>query len=346
MERAAHVGNSWRNHYDRLHLHTVRAQSSLPLFPMPSDWPRYPSRAQVVEYLERYTAHFRLAVEPGVEVRHVTPAASGWRVEAAHRTWQVANVVFATGYNRVPKRPAFPGLDHFEGTCIHSAEYRSGRKYTGQRVLVVGCGNSGAEIALDLCEQGAQAAIVVRGPVHVLPRDLYGRPAQLTSILLSRLPLPLADAIGGAVLRIAVGDLSRWGIRRPAKGPLRMVVEEGRVSLLDVGTVARIKAGEIPVHPGVEAVEARAVRFVDGRTLPFDAIILATGYRSGLGDLLPLPDVLDARGLPLRHGAEVRPGLWFCGYRNPPTGALREIALEAPRIAAGIAARREGLVDG
>jgi hypothetical protein len=340
LERATAIGPTWRNHYERLHLHTVRRHSALPMFPMPSEWPRYPSRAQVVSYLESYAAHFKLAPRLGVDVRKIAPQQDRWAVETSEGTWSARNVIVATGYNRVPNLPSFPGIGRFEGSVVHSADYRHGRDLAGRRVLVVGCGNSGAEIALDLCEQGAEASMVVRGPVHVLPRDLFGRPAQATSILLSRLPLRIADALGGLILRLVVGDLSRWGIRRPAKGPLRMVVEEGRVSLLDVGTIARVKAGEITVTPGVAAFHPREVEFADGSRRPFDAVILATGYRSGLRSLLPsVEGVLSRRELPVVHGEQAASGLWFTGFRNPPTGALREIGLEAPRIAAGIAAR-------
>jgi cation diffusion facilitator CzcD-associated flavoprotein CzcO len=205
----------------------------------------------------------------------------------------------------------------------------------------MGCGNSGAEIALDLHEHGARPWLVIRAPIHVTPRDLYGRPAQETSLLLSRLPLRVADRIALTLLKVVVGDLSRYGIHRPEKGPIRMVVEHGRVSMLDIGTLALIKQGLVQVVPGVASLSEGRVTFVDGRTLPFDAIVLATGFRPGLAGFLDgAAQLTTERGTPKVFGEAAAPGLYFIGFKNPPTGALREMALEAPRIARHIAARR------
>ncbi|HEY2905075.1 MAG TPA: NAD(P)-binding domain-containing protein, partial [Vicinamibacterales bacterium] len=226
----------------------------------------------------------------------------------------------------------------FTGSVVHTQNYKNPQPYVGKRTLVVGCGNSGAEIALDLAERGVDAAMVVRGPVHVVPRDLFGRPSQETSIMLSVLPIAMRDALVAPVLRMAVGDLSRWGIERPACGPNRMIEDTGRIPILDVGTIAQVKAGRIRVLPGIQDVLPDRVRFVDGRTEAFDAIILATGYRPGLDRFVAdFEQLSDARGRPHPCGAETRiRGLFFVGFRNPPTGALREISREAPRVAAAI----------
>jgi cation diffusion facilitator CzcD-associated flavoprotein CzcO len=203
---------------------------------------------------------------------------------------------------------------------------------------VVGCGNSGAEIALDLAEHGIDVAMVVRGPVHVVPRDLFGRPSQVTSIMLSRLPVAVRDAVVSPILRLAVGDLSRWGITRPALGPNRLIEDAGRIPMLDIGTIAQVKAGRIRVRPAVREVLPDRVCFEDGRIEGFDAIILATGYRPGLDRFIDsFASISDQRGRPHRFGEETSiPGLFFVGFRNPSTGALREIAAEAPRVAAAI----------
>lgn len=343
LEAADRVGSRWRAHYDRLHLHTVKRHSGLPLHPMPAHYPRYPSRDQVVAYLEDYAARFGIRPRFGCEVTSITQQGAAWRVRTRSEHGEASliarSVVVATGYNRVPHRPTFAGEDVFGGPVLHSSEYRTGAAFSGQDVLVVGCGNSGAEIALDLCERGARAAMVVRNPVHVVPRDLLGRPSQETSLLLSRLPVRVADRLARAMLRLTVGDLSAHGIRRPKKGPIRMILEEGRVSLLDIGTVAMIKQGRIRVLPAVRELQPGHVAFTDGRRLPFGAVVLATGYRAGLSDLLPDGAVTGPRGLPARHGEETLPGLYFVGYSNPPTGALRQIALEAPVVAASVASR-------
>lgn len=338
VERAPSVAASWRHHYDRLHLHTVQRLSQLPFTPWPPGTPRYPSRAEVVGYLEGYAAAHQIAPQTGVEVRHVVRHASGFTVQTSAGVLTPRVVVMATGANGEAVRPEFPGLRTFAGSVVHAAEYKNPRPYQGRRTLVVGCGNSGAEIALDLAEHGVDVAMVVRGPVHVVPRDLLGRPSQATSVLLSRLPIAVRDALVAPVLRLAVGDLSPWGIVRPAIGPARMITDLGRIPLLDIGTIAQVKAGRIRVVPAVEEVRAEEVRFVGGRTERCDAIILATGYRPALERLIEGFDAIaDARGRPHRCGDESGiPGLFFIGFTNTPSGILREIALEAPRAAAAI----------
>ena len=160
--------------------------------------------------------------------------------------------------------------------------------------------------------------------------------------MLSRLPVAVRDAIATSILRVAVGDLSRWGIIRPALGPTRLIEDTGRIPMLDVGTIAQVKAGRIRVLPAVREVLPDRVRFVDGRTEAFEAIILATGYRPSLDRFIDgFDSISDERGRPHRFGAETAiSGLFFVGFRNPPTGALREISREAPRVTTAILARR------
>ena len=341
LERGAEIAGSWRRHYDRLHLHTVKDHSGLPMSPWPPAAPRYPSRDQVVGYLTRYAAQHAVRPRFGVEVRRVSRQGGRFAIDTGAGRFTPRFLIMATGYNRVAQPAPLAGLCDFTGSQVHAADYRNPQPYIGKRTLVVGCGNSGAEIALDLAERGIEVALVVRGPVHVVPRDLFGRPAQQTAVMLSALPLGLRDAVTTTVLRLAVGDLSRWGIRRPRLGPNRMIEESGRVPLLDVGTLAMIKAGRIRVLPAVEQVFADRVRFADGASQPFEAMILATGYSPGLDALIEgFENSADARGRPDRFGEESAiAGCFFIGFRNPATGALREIALEAPRIAAAIKAR-------
>jgi indole-3-pyruvate monooxygenase len=334
------IAGAWRRHYDRLHLHTVQRLSALPGMAWPAGTPRYPSRAQVVSYLERYADTHQIRPRLGVEVQRVQRAGGGFEVHTSAGLLRPRAVVVATGYNGVPKAPDVAGMATFSGPCVHSRDYRNATRFKGLRTLVVGCGNSGAEIALDLAEQGVAASLVVRGPVHVVPRDLLGRPSQATSVLLSRLPARVRDAIVSPILRLAVGDLSAWGIRRPVIGPNQMIEEQGRVPLLDIGTVAMVKAGRIAVRPAVQQVQGERVRFVDGREEAYGGIVLATGYTTGLASFIDgFEAIADARGRPHRFGQESGiPGLYFVGFRNPTTGALREIALEAPRVAAALAA--------
>ena len=335
LEREKTVAPSWNAHYDRLHLHTIKTYSGLPMMPWPAAAPRYPSRDQIVQYLLTYASKHKIVPRFGVVVQTVKRDANRFVVETSDGALSPRFVVMATGYNGVANLPSVPGLHIFHGTAIHASAYRNALKYRGKRTLVVGCGNSGAEIALDLAEQGVEVAMVVRGPVHVVPRDLFGLSTQRTNVLLSHLPLALQDVIAVKILRIAVGDLSRWGILRPKIGPNRMIEEHGRVPILDGGTIAMIKQRKIRVVPAPEEVFPKGVRFADGTMRPFEAIVFATGYSPGLGQVIAnFETISDLLGRPHRFGEETGiPGLYFVGFRNPTTGALREIALEAPRVA-------------
>jgi cation diffusion facilitator CzcD-associated flavoprotein CzcO len=341
VERAGQIAPAWHRHYDRLHLHTTKTYSALPMTPWPKDAPRYPARDQVVAYLQAYAREHRVAPRLGVAVHTVERSGGRFAVDTSAGVMTPRIVVMATGYNGVPKVPTIPGVGSFNGTAIHASEYRNAAPYRGKRTLVVGCGNSGAEIALDLAENGVSVALVVRGPVHVVPRDLFRRPTQHTNILLSRLPLGLRDAIALGATRWVVGDLSRWGIVRPRVGPNRMINESGRIPILDIGTIAMVRQGRIRVLPAVQAIFPEGVEVAGGARHTFDAIIFATGYTPGLDNVIKgFETIADTRGRPHRFGEETDiPGLYFVGFRNPPTGALREIALEAPRVARSIPRR-------
>jgi len=348
VEREGRIASAWHRHYDRLHLHTTKTYSSLPMTPWPRAAPRYPARGQVIDYLQAYAAEHHIEPRLGVTVNAVRRSGDFFIVETSLGTVTPRIVVMATGYNGVPKLPSIPGMDSFDGLAIHASAYKHAAPFEGKRTLVVGCGNSGAEIALDLAEHAVDVAMVVRGPVHVIPRDLFGRPTQHTSILLSRLPLRLRDAIAASTTRLAVGDLSHWGIERPVAGPNRMIEEFGRVPILDVGTIALVKQGRIRVLPAVQEILPHGARFAAGTRHPFEAIIFATGYTPGLDKVIHGFDAIaDARGRPNRFGEESGiTGLYFVGFRNPPTGALREIAREAPRVARAIRAALGDTSDG
>ena len=335
LEKAGNVGSAWRRHYDRLHLHTDRGHSGLPGLPMPRSHPAYPSRAQMVAYLEGYAERFEIKPVFGAEVTRLRRDGTRWRADIASDSIAAPVVIVATGIAQAPYRPSWPGLETFSGVILHSSEYRNPQPYAGKRVLVVGFGNSGGEIALDLADAGIDVALAVRGPVQVLPRDLLGFPILSWAILYRRLPARLVDVMNAPILRLAVGDIEKLGLRRAAKGPRQMVDEDGRVPLIDIGTLARIKDGSIKIRGGIDRFTADGVMFTDHVAEKFDAVILATGFRADLRPLIPDVDsVLDQHGTPLVTGkATAAPGLYFCGQTTSPTGQLREIAIEAPRIA-------------
>ena len=263
----------------------------------------------------------------------------GWTVETSAGVYRSRRLVVASSYNQAPHVPTWPGQEVFSGTWLHSREYRSGVRFRNQHVLVVGIGNTGAEIALDLVEHGAASTtIAVRGPVHVSPRDPFGIPAQRSGILLRHAPEWLSNRLGLAVSRHYYGDLKDVGLRRPETGPITLVRKKGRIPLIDIGTIEQIRKGNIQVAPGIERVTTTGVRFVGGEERAFDAVVLATGYRANLESWLTCaPEITDDRGYPRSHGEEVCQGevagLYFLGFANPVSGALREIHIEAKRIA-------------
>jgi cation diffusion facilitator CzcD-associated flavoprotein CzcO len=335
FEKADHVGSVWRGHYDRLHLHTDRNNSSLPGLAMPRSYSRYPSRLQVVDYLESYAARFAIQPVLGRAVTSLRREGGQWCATTAAGPVTAPVVVVATGIASAPYCPSWPGMHAYQGSVIHSSRYRNPRACEGQRVLVVGFGNSGGEIALDLAEAGIDVALAVRGPVQILPRDLLGLPIVTWAIFYQPLPARLVDAINAPILRLALGSMEKLGLRRARKGPAQMVREDGRVPLIDVGTLAGIRNGSIKLRGGIDRFTSDGVVFSGGASESFGAVILATGFRPDLRALLgDMRDVLDEKGMPLVTGRETaEAGLYFCGQITSATGQFREIGIEAQRIA-------------
>lgn len=342
LERSEHVGASWRRHYDRLHLHTTRRLSSLPGLAMPRSFGRWVSRDNVVRYLEKYAEHHELEVVTGVEVSRVEPAAdgTGWLLRATGgRELTGSAVVIATGYNHTPHVPDWPGRDAHKGELLHAGQYRNAAPYAGRDVLVVGIGNTGAEIAVDLVEGGAsRVRLSVRTVPHILRRSTAGWPAQRTGILVRRLPVGLVDRLAGPVGKISVPDLSAHGLPRPDTG-LYSRVHEGSIPVQDVGLIDAVRKGQVEIVAAVDGFEDGKVVLANGDRIDPDVVIAATGYRRALEDLVGHLGVLDERGRPVVHGPRTpknAPGLYFTGFTNPISGMLRELALDAQKIAKAI----------
>ncbi|MEU0473514.1 flavin-containing monooxygenase [Streptomyces olivaceus] len=351
LERAGHVGDSWRHHYDRLHLHTTRRLSALPGLPMPRRFGRWVARDDVVRYLEKYAEHHRLEIVTGVEVFRVRRASdgAGWLLRASGgRELTGAAVVVATGFNHTPRIPDWPGRDTYTGEFRHASEYRSAAPYAGRDVLVVGAGNTGAEIAVDLVEGGAaRVRLAVRTVPHIVRRSTAGWAAQYTGIACRRLPVALVDRLARPLARISVPDLSAQGLPRPGTG-LYSRVREGAIPVQDVGLLDAVRNGRVEVVAAMDGFEDGKVLLADGTRIAPDAVLAATGYRRGLEALVGDLGVLDARGRPVVHGARTprdAPGLYFTGFTNPISGMLRELALDAERIAKSVARREAGRVS-
>jgi cation diffusion facilitator CzcD-associated flavoprotein CzcO len=331
-------------HYERLHLHTVKSLSALPGLPFPPEAPRYVPRQGVVDYLDSYAQHYNLAPVFGEAALAITAIEDRWLIRCATgREFISRHVVLATGANNVPNMPSFAEQAVFGGQILHSRDYRNATPFAGQRVLVVGMGNTGAEIALDLVEHGAHASLSVRSPINLVHRDTLGRPSQASSILLSKLPAAWGDALATLLRNLTVGDLRRWGLRTADISPLRQLREQGKTPVIDVGTLACIRRGEILVHPGIAAFTPQGLRFVDGSEHRFDSVIMATGYDAGIERLFPQQQLpLDTNGLPLAMaGQGPFAGVYFVGFdTHQPGGLLRAIAAQAERVAQSIANAR------
>lgn len=336
VERAPDVGSTWRAHYARLHLHTERRLSSLPGLELPPEYGKWVPRAQVVEYLEDYARHHRIRIQHGVQVERVEREGNDWRVETAQGPLPARAVVVATGFNHTPRLPAWTG--HFDGELIHSSAYRTAEPYRGRDVLVVGTGNSGAEIAVDLVEGGARRVrVAVRTPPNILRREVAGISSQRLGLSMKFLPEGLRDPVAKAVQRLSIGDLTAHGLQASPRGPYTRA-REGQIPILDVGFVDALKQGQLSVVPAVTGFDGRDVLLEGGARIQPDAVIAATGYSRALEKLVGHLGVLSPQGLPRKHGPEApAPRLHFIGYSNPISGNLREIAIDARTLARAVA---------
>ena len=341
VEASDKIGYSWHNHYDRLHLHTVTEFSHLPYMPFPKHFPRYVPRKLFAEYLEDYARHFNIHVLFQERVSEIKANQPGFSVSmASGTTYNSDNVIIATGVNRVPFSPTWPNQLLFKGEISHSQSYKNTAPYTDCRVLVVGMGNTGAEIALDLAENNIPCLISVRGAVSVVPRDLHGRPTQVTAKLLDKLPFGFGDALGTFIRKLYYGDLSKYGLTASKMHPAEQLRKTGKTPIIDIGTIQKIKEGKITVVPEIKKFTPNGFIDVKGTKHLVDKVILATGYRAHLEDFLfSTEGLLDKFDVPFSPiGEERYKGLYFVGFDNYKLGGiLGTIFTDSKRIVDDIA---------
>jgi putative flavoprotein involved in K+ transport len=346
LERAEAIAPAWRTHYERLHLHTVRWLSNLPGYPIPRRHGRWVPRDAVVSYLEDYARHHELDVRLGTEVERIDRDGEGWRLDTSAGELRPRYVVVASGFNNAPRLPDWPGRDGFEGELLHAKSYRNAEPYRGRDVLVVGTGNTGAEIAVDLVERGAgHVRVAVRTPPHILPRAVFGLPGQAVGVLIRRLPAKLADALIRQNQRTFIGDLSEQGLPVPDEGVYTRMLSTGGVPILDIGFAKLVRQGRVEIVGAVEGFDGRDVLLGGGERIRPDAVIAATGYSRGLEPLVGHLGLLDERERPVVHGPYTdrrAPGLHFIGFSDPISGMFREINIDAGKIARAIADDRRG----
>jgi putative flavoprotein involved in K+ transport len=335
LERAGSVGAAWQGRYDSLRLHTVRWLSGLPGARIPRRYGRWVARDGLVAYLADYAGRFGVAPEFGVEVTRIDREDGNWRVQTSAGPRPARAVIVATGYSRTPHLPDWPGRDEFPGLLVHSADYREPSGFRGRHVLVVGAGNSAAEIAVDLVGAGARVDLSVRTSPNIVRRDVLGVPSQLAGIALKRAPQRVMDPLAALLRRLTVPDLAPYGLPAPAGDGFTQFLRTRTVPILDHGFARAVQAGQISVVAAVDRFDDAQVRLTDGSTVRPDAVICATGYRPDLEPLVGHLGVLDDRGMPRIHGASELPhlpGLHFVGVNIELAGLLREIGLEARAV--------------
>jgi cation diffusion facilitator CzcD-associated flavoprotein CzcO len=332
------IATTWRSLYDRLHLHTIKQLSGLPGFPMPAKAPRYLARDAVVAYLRDYARHFDLRIETGRRVSRAYRRDELWTVVTPQGESAAQALVSATGVFANPDGVHFPGQDAYSGRIEHGSTYREPSPYAGKRVLIVGSGNTGAEIAIDLAEHGVEVSVSIRAGANVVPRELLGIPIQRWAHVIAALPQPVTQPIAAVMLRNAARRQRQAGVPRPTES----VIGRPGVPVIGLDFLRLAKSGKIAIRPGIQSFTSEAVLFADGREEFHDVVIFATGYRPAL-DYLDGLLTLDDGGRPARDGVRStdQPDLYFVGMQYDIRGTLFNIGNEAPLAARQIAASRK-----
>lgn len=340
LDRSDAVGNSWRNRYESLRLNTLRWMSTLHGYRMPRHYGRWPTRDQIVEYLEDFAREEDLLIEFGAEVKRIARANGGWTLETSAGDVGADAVVVGIGYDVEPKLPDWPGLDGFRGELIHASAYRNPKPYEGKDVLVVAPGNTGSEIAAELTRNGAgRVRAAMRSIPYVTKREWLGIPTPLIAYTIDPAPTWLADRSSALFQRVMLGNLRKFGFG-PATYGLATTVRDRHVApVIDAGFIDSLKAGEIELVAAVAGFDGSDVILADGDRIQPESVIAATGYHRGLEPLVGHLGVLDERGEPTHRGPHSHPqapGLFFVGYDVWLRGQLPKTSRDARRVAKAI----------
>ncbi|XP_021746331.1 probable indole-3-pyruvate monooxygenase YUCCA4 [Chenopodium quinoa] len=341
LERSDCIAPLWQQKtYDRLKLHLPRKFCELPLMGFPKDYPKYPSKKQFISYMESYAAFFNISpvFNQEVESAEFDTETRVWRLKIKEIEYISKWVIIATGENAEPLIPEIQGIEKFQGKFLHTSLYKSGIEFKNQRVLVIGCGNSGMEVSKDLCRYNAMPFMVVRNSVHVLPREMFGFSTfGVAMALLKWLPLRLVDKFLLLVANLTLGNTDRLGLRRPKTGPIELKNATGKTPVLDVGALSLIKSGNIKVMEGVKEITKNGAKFIDGHEREFDSIILATGYKSNVPFWLKDCEFFSDDGMPkvpFPNGWKGGKGLYTVGFTRR---GLLGTASDAVKVAQDIA---------
>jgi cation diffusion facilitator CzcD-associated flavoprotein CzcO len=341
LDRAATVASSWRGRYDQLKLNSSRPFSKLPGARFPHGTDMFPRRDDMVRYFERYAQRERVDVQHGTEVERIDREGDGLVLRTSEGDVRTTHVVVASGYAHTPHLPDWPGRDSFPGRLMHSSEYRNADDLRGADVLVAGSGCSGMEIAYDIATGGAaRVRVAVRTAPNILLRDPAGPGIAL---VLSKLPPGIGDRMTRVARRREIGDLSAYGLPIPEEGVFSRLRRLGVApAIVDKETIEAIRDGRIEIVPGIRSLDETGVELDDDTRAEPDAVIAATGYRTGLEPLVGHLGVLGERGVPsVTNGRPAAPGLRFVGF-VPRPAQLGTFGPEARRAARGIARELSG----
>jgi putative flavoprotein involved in K+ transport len=342
LERGSALAARWQGRYEGLRLNTFRGFSHLPGTRFPRDAGRYASREAFIAYLEGYAREHRLDVQLGVEALRIErKPGGGWAVVSPDGSFASRYVVVATGWDAVPDLPEWANDPGFEGRLMHAAEVRELSSFRNRRVLVVGAGNSGIDLAGLLVRAGANVSLSMRTPPNIFPRDWLGVPLGLSVVMAEHLPSRPVDAFGRFVQWQVYGNLSTYGIPRAPDGVMTRFRRNAVGPAVDDGFVSYLKDGRARIVGEVERLERTGAVLAGGDRSPADDLICTTGYRRGLEQLVGHLGVLDERGVPRyadgAPGDPSTPGLYFAGFRVALSGSIRVASRHARRIAAAIA---------
>ncbi|HEU5266949.1 MAG TPA: FAD-dependent oxidoreductase [Jatrophihabitans sp.] len=339
FEAGHQIGGHWNTDYEFLHLITPRDASGFPSRPMPADYPLFPSRDQVRDYLQDFagTSGIAAAIRFGTRVIRLTPLADGADGWAVHTRSETAAdevdvfdaVVIANGHHHEPRRPAVAAA--FQGRSLHSAEYTNIADLAGPRVLVVGSGNSGCDLAVDTAVHGVATEIVVRHGHVFQPKTYFGRPRNALPVLRS-LPRRLAERVSRELVRISVGTYREYpGLPEPVTSNL-----DKQLPVVNEQLLYWIHHGRIAVRPGIDRIDGTTVHFADGTSGSYDTILWATGFRVTLPFLDPALLTCDGE-VPVRVGAATVPlgtrRLYTVGLTSPRGAQFPVFAIQAELVA-------------
>jgi putative flavoprotein involved in K+ transport len=350
LDRGPHVAHSWSNHYDTLRLNSPRLLSSLPGMTIDPGAGRFPSRVDMMLYLDRYARRWDLDIEYNVDAQRIERDGDGWRIETSRGALWAPQVVVATGMYSTPEIPPWQGRQSFTKPLLHVRDYRNGHGVAGKRVLVVGGGQSSADVAMEAVAVGAsQVWLSVRTPPHLAPPTVFGiSPTVFASVIkrFGNTAEPVVNSVNGALQRYIrwryYGDIEQYGFGRPPLGLATSMRTTGRGILIDRGLITALRSGQIERVEAVVELDHDKVVLADSSRLDPDVVICGTGSRPNLEPLVGHLGVLEANGRPVTLGAARNrnaPGLYFIGFRLPP-GSLPDTRRDGPAIARRIVGRR------